>query len=84
MIARSASCGRSGSAAYYLRAGPDLGARVERACTAGLITTGSARAASWFWRAEANAAGLLDERYFMYLEDVDFALPFGRGEAGAV
>jgi N-acetylglucosaminyl-diphospho-decaprenol L-rhamnosyltransferase len=24
------------------------------------------------WRAEAEAAGLLDERYFMYLEDVDF------------
>jgi len=24
------------------------------------------------WRADAEAAGLLDERYFMYLEDVDF------------
>jgi GT2 family glycosyltransferase len=24
------------------------------------------------WRADAEAVGLLDERYFMYLEDVDF------------
>jgi GT2 family glycosyltransferase len=34
------------------------------------------------WRADAEAVGLFDERYFMYLEDVDFcAAHRARGRA---
>ena len=45
---------------------------VERRRGARMAWTGSAARACWSHRADAEASGLLDERFFLYTEDVDF------------
>jgi GT2 family glycosyltransferase len=45
---------------------------VERATTGEQMVDWVSGACLLVWRAEAEAAGLLDERYFLYTEDVDF------------
>jgi len=56
----------------YLRRTPIIATRVERSLRRRAYHDWVSGACLLVWRAEANAAGLLDERYFMYLEDVDF------------
>jgi GT2 family glycosyltransferase len=56
----------------YTRRAPLVAARVERALRTRAYHDWVSGACLLVWRADAEAAGLLDERYFMYLEDVDF------------
>ena len=56
----------------YRRRAPAVAAYVERQLRRRAYHDWVSGACLLVWRAEANAAGLLDERYFMYLEDVDF------------
>jgi GT2 family glycosyltransferase len=54
------------------RRAPVVAAYVERSLRRRAYHDWVSGACLLVWRAEAQAAGLLDERYFMYLEDVDF------------
>jgi GT2 family glycosyltransferase len=51
---------------------PFVAARAERSLHRRAYHDWVSGACLLVWRADAEAAGLLDERYFMYLEDVDF------------
>jgi GT2 family glycosyltransferase len=56
----------------FLRRAPGVAPYVERRLRQRAYHDWVSGACLLVWRAAANAAGLLDERYFMYLEDVDF------------
>jgi GT2 family glycosyltransferase len=56
----------------YTRRAPLVAARVDAALRQRAYHDWVSGACLLVWRADAEAAGLLDERYFMYLEDVDF------------
>jgi N-acetylglucosaminyl-diphospho-decaprenol L-rhamnosyltransferase len=56
----------------YARRAPRVAAAVDRALQTRAYHDWVSGACLLVWRADAEAAGLLDERYFMYLEDVDF------------
>ncbi len=51
---------------------PATRARIERMTATRRFPDWVSGACLLVWRQDAEAAGLLDERYFMYLEDVDF------------
>jgi N-acetylglucosaminyl-diphospho-decaprenol L-rhamnosyltransferase len=56
----------------YARKAPIVAPAVERSLRTRAYHDWVSGACLLVWRADATAAGLLDERYFMYLEDVDF------------
>lgn len=56
----------------YDRGVPPVVAWVRRQTTSAHFPAWVSGACLLVWRAEAEAVGLLDERYFMYTEDVDF------------
>jgi N-acetylglucosaminyl-diphospho-decaprenol L-rhamnosyltransferase len=56
----------------FLRRAPGMAAAVGRRLRQRAYHDWVSGACLLVWREAADAAGLLDERYFMYLEDVDF------------
>jgi N-acetylglucosaminyl-diphospho-decaprenol L-rhamnosyltransferase len=72
MVAPLAEWRQKRLGAAYDRGEPDARATVERLTSAGRFPDWVSGACLLVERADAEAVGLLDERYFMYLEDVDF------------
>jgi GT2 family glycosyltransferase len=56
----------------YLRRAPLVARHVDRLLATPHYADWVSGACLLVWRRDAEAAGLLDERYFMYAEDVDF------------
>jgi GT2 family glycosyltransferase len=66
----------------YLRGTPVIAPRVARSLRQPAYHDWVSGACLLVWRSDAQAVGLLDERFFMYLEDVDFcAAVRARGRA---